>query len=264
MSKIPQSNITQHTTKSSIDLLGFFVLNPQESEAGDPDILPEAERGIDAGLVGVNDWLIPDEIGFLGLDELGSLDQLPAAEEQDANEDHRVVGEERADGPPAWDKDRVSLNEHDDGHEDHADDVDIWLEPAYVIFRLALFSHFARTREWVMEHEHTSIRQGPSINALGLQSAVEEDVGGAHDNIVEELGGGDQIDKPADRLGGTVTNLEEAQEGEHHGDSEAPVRDTVFGGCAEELGGVAFKCKTVQGSGRHEAVCVAGRENASH
>lgn len=59
---------------------------------------PEANGGIDeARLIGVNNRTFPDEIRFVWLDDLGSLDDLPNNEERWDEELHRVAGEEGRD-----------------------------------------------------------------------------------------------------------------------------------------------------------------------
>lgn len=40
---------------------------------------PKASRRVDEGsLVGVDSWTLPDEVGFVGFDEFGALDEFPA------------------------------------------------------------------------------------------------------------------------------------------------------------------------------------------
>jgi len=60
---------------------------------------PEANGGSGDGvLVGINNGSLPDKIDLVRLDHARSLDNLPANEEKDSDNLHRVVGEEALDG----------------------------------------------------------------------------------------------------------------------------------------------------------------------
>ena len=127
-----------------------------------PDIGPEAQGRIDAGLVGVDLRALPHQIGLLGLHELGALDQLEGDPEDDVDEAHGVVGEEGAGVEGV--EDGVAVDGKGDGEEDDAGVGDVRLAPAFVGELIA-------------------------VEALRFHGSVEEDVDGAHDDVVHELGG---------------------------------------------------------------------------
>lgn len=109
--------------------------------------------------------------------------------------------------------------------------------------------------------EPTSVRERLPVNSLGLDGAVEEDVGHAHDVVVDNSATSDQVDQPAEHLVGGTADLQERQAGEAHNNAEAPERNTVLGTITEDLGSAALEGKTVQAAGGTVGVGVASTED---
>lgn len=128
-------------------------------------------------LVCINRWPLPHKIGLKRLDKLRPLEKLPECECEECEDKHGVVDE-----PVLHPYDeilhiaRVAICADDDGHPNQADPGTVWLEPPIVWKRLP-------------------------IESLGLASTVEEDVRDAHDNVVDDTAGCDQVDQPAEDHG---------------------------------------------------------------
>lgn len=106
------------------------TLNTSEAEKL-TDLSPEADWGIhEAGLICVDEGTFPDKITFVGLDELGLLDDLPDQEEGRDDDLHRIVGPEGLDIP--WLVGGVSVQDGDEDHPDKADVGASGLQPGVV------------------------------------------------------------------------------------------------------------------------------------
>lgn len=128
------------------------------------------------GLVGIDQGSNPLEISLFRPDRTSLMDQFPAKVEDRADEHHHVVGKECLDCPFSGKEDAVAVGEDHRGQEDEADPRRVGLEDAAVGESLA-------------------------VEALGTTRPVEEDVGDADDNVVDDLRSCDQVDKPTEYLG---------------------------------------------------------------
>lgn len=196
------------------------------------DLGPESYRGlVEAGLVRLDDGALPDKVGLARPDDLGPVDELPGEEEDGREDDHGVVDEEVLDAPRH--EARVAVAEDDNGHAAQADPAAVGLEVARVGERAA-------------------------VDALRLAGVEEEEVRGAHDDVVDDAAGRDQVHEPRQDLAGAAGDGQEREEGEEHHDAEAVNRNAVLGALAQDLGRTAFQCQTVQVAGCAVRVSVAG------
>lgn len=85
-----------------------------------------------SSLISVNGRSLPDEINLIGRDEFGALDNLPAKEEDYADEDHAVVDEKVADGEVAGQVNGITVTADNCGHADQAVPCAERLEPTLV------------------------------------------------------------------------------------------------------------------------------------
>ena len=198
---------------------------------------PEANRGLGEGsLVSLNLGSLPDKINLVGLEPLGLLEDLPASEEENSEDLHGVVLEENLD-VELGSESVVSVSEDKDELGDQGDVGTVGLEVA-VVGTLSL-----------------------AIDTLGDTGTVVVDEGDVHDHEGDETATSDNADQPAEDLGRAVGNLEEGEEGEEHGNTEAVDRNTALVAVSQELRGAAFKGKRVESTGSTVGVCVTGREN---
>ena len=109
--------------------------------------------------------------------------------------------------------------------------------------------------------EPTTVRQELSVNTLSLHGTPEEDVGGSHDDVVDNTTSGNQVDQPGKNFVRSAADLEECQAREAHDEEETEDRDTTLGALAEELGGSSFDCQTVKTSCCAVHICVTRRED---
>ena len=196
---------------------------------------PEAGgRSRQAGLVGIDEGLLVDKVGLVGLDKLGALDELPEDEEAGHEDDDGVGGEEGLDvpGPEAG----VAVEDDDDTLDHHGDVGGVGLEPALV-------------------------GEGVAVDALGLAGAVEEDVGGGHDDVVDETAGSEDVDQPREHLGGAVRDLQEGEEGEGHDHDETVDGHAATRTLGQEARGAPLEGKTVKRANGTVGVGVAGGED---
>jgi hypothetical protein len=112
--------------------------------------------------------------------------------------------------------------------------------------------------------EVAAVRECLAVKTLSLASLVESDICAAHDNVVDETSGSDDIDEPCQDLRGVVGQLQERQEGEDHDNQETVDWYSVLGALAEESGGTALDGERVQTSGCAVGVCVTGGEDTGN
>ncbi|KAI6749728.1 hypothetical protein HG531_006993 [Fusarium graminearum] len=201
------------------------------------DLLPKTGGRVNdhgALLVSVNCRALPHEITLLWLDNLGSVNKLPAEVAERSDDLHGVVGEEVL-GVKGSQR-GVAVSVADDGVEDEGDPGTVRLEV-------------------------TEIGHCLAVDALGLASAVVEDEGDVHGDVIHNTSTSDKGEKNGQSLSGAAVELEEGKQGEDHGDGETVDRDTILGGLAKEAGGTSLEGQTVQRSGRTVGVGIAGGED---
>lgn len=115
--------------------------------------------------------------------------------------DHGVVDKPVLSAP--WGVAGVAVAGDDHDHPDQAKVCRVWLEVSEV---------------W----------KGASVHSLCLAGVVEEDEGGAHDDVGDNTSGGHKVDQPVEHLLGSAANLQERQAGEDHSDCESKHRDTAL------------------------------------
>ena len=169
------------------------------------------------------------------LQPLCPLEKFPEDEQDRSNADHGVVCEERLEGEFAHEG-AVTVHEYNANLE-------------------------AKREPGTVGLEVTAVRKGLAVETLNLASLVECEVGAAHDDVVDDTSGGDDVDEPGQDLGGVGRQLEEGQERENHDYHEAVDGNTVLGALPQELGGAALDCERVQTASRTVCVCVTGRED---
>lgn len=148
--------------------IGLIPFNTKHAQC----LIPETNITIKRGqLVVLDRWSSPDEVGFMWLDELGTFDDLPSRESDDAQEDHGIVGEERADVPSAGTEYGISIAYKDASLEAESKDRAVWLEV-------------------------TAVGEFLAVDTLGLAGAIEEYVVDTHDNVINHTTGGDDVGKP--------------------------------------------------------------------
>lgn len=121
---------------------------------------PEASRWAkEAILVRIDQGTLPDQVGFISLDELGFLDDLPDEEERRDDNLHGVVRPEGGHRPRL-----VCGVTVDDGHDDHPNECNVG----------------------AVGLEVSEIGQGSAVKPLRFARAVEEDVRQGDDDIIDE------------------------------------------------------------------------------
>lgn len=203
-----------------------------------PNIGPEPlDLALVDGLVRVNLRLLPDEVRVIGPDKLGLLHQLPPEKGDGRDQHHGVVREEVLDAPAAGQEDGVPVHADDGRQEDPRDDGGPGLQAPVVGER------------------------GP-VDALRPARPVEEDVGDADDDIVDDLRRGDDVGEPGEHLGRAARHVEEGEAGEHHDDGEAVDGHAAPRRLAQERGGLALEREAVQAPRAAVRVGVARGEDA--
>lgn len=199
--------------------------------------MPEANRRLSEGsLVRLNHRSLPNQVNLVRLDVLGPLKDLPANEEEDSEDLHGVVLEEDL-NVELGSESVVSVDENNDELDNEGDIGTIRLEVA-VVRSLSL-----------------------AVDALGDTGAVIIDECDGHNHESDETATSDDADQPAENLGGTVGNLEEGEEGEEHGDTEAVDGNTGLVAVSEESRGASLNGQRVESSGSAVGVCVTGGED---
>ena len=149
-----------------------------------PDILPQPQRRVDACFISINLRSLPYQIRLVRLDKWCPLPQLESTVQHNAHEAHGVVCHERTNLESV--ECRVSVNGERHTEEYDTRNSDVWLTPSFV-------------------------RKRVSADILGFERAVEEDVYGAYEDVVHELGGLRDIGKPFHAFGGSTADGEEAK-----------------------------------------------------
>lgn len=152
--------------------------------------------------------------------ELGPLDHLVHSIQDDTDEDHRIVREERSDVPPSGKEDRVSIGTDSQDHEEQSQVGDVRLPPSRVGKRL-------------------------TVVILGLQGAVEEQVDRTHDNVVHHLACLRQVGQPFQALRGTGSDRQKRKERENHSHRERPNGNSVSVDLSKHFGRVSVEGKRV-------------------
>ena len=166
------------------------LLEAKEAE----QLAPEGDRWVqEAGLVGVDNGPLVDEVSLAGPDERGAPEEFPEDEEHDSHDDHRIVREEVVHAPRC--EGAVAIEDEYQGLEGEREVCAVRLEPA-------------------------PVGERPAVDALRLARFVEEDVGGRHDDVVDDAAGSDEIDEPCQHGRRAARNLQKGQKGEAHDDGE--------------------------------------------
>ena len=152
--------------------INLVPLQPKELQ----HLGPETDRwGQEACLVRIDDRSFPNQIRLTGPDPSRLLDELPADEEHRRHNHHGVVAPKC--GYTPWRKAGISIREHYQNHAAQTDVGTIWLKVAVV-------------------------RECSSVDALSFAGLVKGDVRCAHDDVVDDTTGGNQVDKPGEDLRG--------------------------------------------------------------
>lgn len=85
------------------------------------------------------------------------------------------------------------------------------------------------------------VGQGVEADVLGTEGAAPEEESGAGDAVVDELGGGDQVDEPGEDGGGAVGDLQEGEEGNGEDGEDGVDWDSVAGCSVGVLAGVFLR-----------------------
>lgn len=125
-----------------------------------PNVLPQTQWCKVFSLVRSDLRSDPDQVGFLGLDKLGPLDELEANPQYDADKAHGVVRHEGAD--IEFVEGGVAVDGERDREDNDAGDGYVRLAPS-------------------------AVRQVLAIVALNFESTIEEEVDGAHEDVVHKL-----------------------------------------------------------------------------
>lgn len=200
-----------------------------------PRLSPEARRRLQDHhplLIRIKHRSVPDKVTLLSLDELGSLEQLPAEVKEGSDDLHGVVGEEVL--GVEWRQRGVSIGVDNDDLQDEGDPGAVGLEVTVVGHLLA-------------------------VDALHLASAVVKEEGDAHGDVVHDASARDEGEQDAQSLGRAAVELQEGQEREEHGDGKAVDGHAVLSRLAEESRGTSLEGETVERTGGAICVCVAGR-----
>jgi hypothetical protein len=198
---------------------------------------PESNRRLGKGsLVSLDLRSLPDEVNLVRSDVLGLLEDLPKSEEEDSQDLHGVVLEEDLD-VKFGSEGVVSVGEDDNKLDNQGDVGTVGLKVA-VVGTLGL-----------------------SVDALSNTSAVVVDKGDVHDHKSDKTATSDNADQPSKDLGRAIGNLEEGEEREKHGNTEAIYRDTRLIAVSQESRGTAFERKRVESTGSAVGVCVTGGED---
>ena len=163
----------------------------------------------------------PHQIHLRRRHHLRPLQQLPAKIQYRRHDQHRVVTKERRDTGRS--ETRVPKEQNDEDLTHQPDPGAVGLEVAVV-------------REFL------------AVDPLGDGGFVEAEVRDAHDDVVDDAAGGDEVDEPGEDLRGAVGELQEGEEGKAHGDEETPEWDAVGGACVRD--GVSFSGCGREVSGR--------------
>lgn len=148
--------------------IGLIPFNTNHGQS----LIPEANIAIKRGeFVVLNGWSSPDEIGFVRLDKFSALDKLPSKESKESQEDHGIVGKERADVPSTRSEDGISIAYEDANLEAESKYRAVWLEV-------------------------TAVGEFVAVDTLGFAGAIEEYVVNTHDDVVNHTAGGDDVGKP--------------------------------------------------------------------
>ena len=124
------------------------------------------------------------QIHLFRLPPLRLLEQLPPKEQNREQPNHEVAEQESRHVPLSGQEDWVSAHEGHDHGADHAHVCCARLHDGFV-------------------------GKGVAVYVLGAESTAPAEEGGAGDAVVDELGGGDEVDEPGEDGRGAVGDLEE-------------------------------------------------------
>lgn len=89
--------------------------------------------------------------------------------------------------------------------------------------------------------EQAAVRKRPAVDALGLERAVEADVGRGHDAVVDDLRGRDEGDEPTQHRRRVGADLQEREQRDQQHHDDAVDGHAVLEALGEELGGLALE-----------------------
>lgn len=175
-------------------------------------------------------------------DHLALLDNLPAYIEDGTYKDHEIIREEGSDVPFTRDECYISVCADCEYHGSESEPCAVRLPPS-------------------------PVGKICSIVALSFECSVEEDIDGAHADVVDDLGSFRQVGKPrvsmlvnlldlrdrerygnipADDLCRAASKLKEGKKREEHYNAETVDRYTFLGAFSEKSGRVAIESERVE------------------
>lgn len=187
-------------------------------------------------LLTINHVLVSVEIGLLRLHHLGLVEELVAQVESQEQRNTQVSGDEVL-VVKAVDEDGEVLEDRDENAKEEGKVGAVGLEGG-------------------TPHEISV-----SVNALGLASSHEENVGDKNGNPSEQAENGHQVDKVAKNGLGRRRDVEVGQSTEASGQSHGVDGKTVLGGSGKDGGSLSVDSKTVEGSSGNVEIGVGGGEN---
>lgn len=163
--------------------------------------------------------LAGEDVGLLGTQPLGPLEDLPKGIEGEVDWDPHVRRDERIDVKGTEDVEAVEKGDHGEENEG---------EPRRV--RL----------------EGGAEDEGAAIHTLGLEGGVEFDVGDGDGHPGEEIGDGDEVLEPLEDDVGARGAGHVREEGYRSRDGDAVVRDPPLGALQEDPWRLSVLCQCVK------------------
>ena len=135
---------------------------------------PEPDRLVQkAGFVAVDRRSLPHQISLMRFNKVSAFKELPAKEQDWSQNLHGVVSEESLNTPGS--KGTVSVENHYQCLNKQGDVGAVWLETSV-------------------------IRHSSAVDSLGLASAVVENKGNGHAQVINDATSGDKINEPSNNL----------------------------------------------------------------
>lgn len=178
-----------------------------------PDLLDEVLGHLLGPNLGVEGGLAGPDVCVLGLDECGTLEDLPEGIEGKVDGDADISGDEVLDGPVSGCEDIEAVEDDDDGEVGEGEVCGVGLEPG--------------AEDQVL-----------AVNSLSDQGLAELDEGDADGHPCEEVGNGGEVLEPAEDIGCTAGHGHESDEGDGGSHHDGVVWDTGTGALEEELRGL--------------------------
>lgn len=158
------------------------------------------------------------EVDFLRLPDPGAFQHLPANIQKRADTNHGIREQERGNIPVAGQENGIASHK----------------------------GHHEASGQAIPGGERlpgSLVRQGIPIHPLSLQGRVPAEVGHAHDTVVDELAGRDEVDEPLQHDGGVVRHLQEAEQGDEQHNHHTVYGHALPGALRQEPRGLAVQSK---------------------